>query len=418
MNLKLEVWRDFIDILSEFGYMINKKDNNIENQRFVWEIIVNIKANMKEEIEQTIRMNLNLCYVLEENSQMKEINTELFKFNFLLDQNIYRLDNEVYKGLNSFHKLIISTYGNVEMFIENLKLVNENLSFIRNRKDQSLIEKYDYLKNISLPLRGYEDLRIGLITLLKKFNELKLIITNPKVFSDFNNDIDIFITRYQKTYKEEHNKYHQNLRDFYQQLYNLPEYNALERLSDIKVINVAYNLKPIKKYIETFFPEQCNNKNLDEVLDKNVKCSCGFNIGEKLPIPSLNKIKPMLRKGIVEYIEKIQNNRFRSLFDNYLSYKENSSINKFLEFKTDKINGNLKYIDNNLILEINEALSNTYPLKISIDELAPHLTGTYPIKQLDLLGKDIEKYLMKLIDSKIQGMEKISHDDIIINLVY
>jgi len=417
MDLKTEVWRDFIDILSEFGYIMNKKDNNSENQNFLWEIIVNIKANMKEEIEQTIRMNLNLCYTLEESGQMKGINNELFKFNFLLDQNIYRLDNEVYKGLNTFHKLIISTYGNVEMFIENLKLVNENLSFIRNRKDQVLIKKYDYLKNISLPLRGYEDLRIGLITLLKKFNELKLIMTNPKVFNDFNKDIDIFINRYQKTYKEEHNKYHQKLKDFYHQLYNLPEYDALENLSEIKVINVAYNLKPIKRYIDTFFPEQCNNKHLDEILDKNIKCGCGFNIGEKLPIPSLNKIKPMLRKGIVEYIEKIQNERFKSLFDNYLSYKEESSIQKFLEFKTDKINGNLKYIDNNLILEINEALSNTYPLKISIDELAPYLTGTYPINQLDLLGKDIEKCLSKLINSKIQGMEKINHDDIIINLV-
>lgn len=418
MELKQDMWRDFIDIISEFGYLMNENDKNIENQRFVWEIIVNIKENMKEEIEQAIRMNLNLCYILEEDSQMKDINTELFKLNFLLDQNIYRLDHDVKKGLSSFHKLIISTYGNIEMFINNLKSVNENLSFIRNRKDQTLIKKYNYLKNISLPLRGYEDLRIALITLLKKFTDIKLVITKPKIFNEFNEDIDIFIKKYKNIYKKEHNEYHKNLKEFYQQLYNLPEYTALEKLSNINVINVAYNLKPIKRYIETFFPEQCTNYNLDETMEKQVKCFCGFNIGETLAIPSLNKIKPMLRKGIIEYIEKIQNDKFKPLFNNYLSYNKESMINKFLEFKTDKINGNLKYIDSQLISEINEALSNTYPLKITLDELAPHLTGTYPINQIDLVGKDLEDSIKSLINSKIQGMEKINYDDIIVNLVY
>ncbi|MFW6287159.1 MAG: hypothetical protein ACOC2J_00200 [bacterium] len=418
MELEVNIWCDFINILSEFGYILKEKNNNIENQRYVWEIIINIKENMKEEIEQAIRMNLNLCYILEEERQIKKINSELFKLNSLLDHNIYRLDNEAYKGISSFHKLVLSTYGNIEKFICELRLVKENISFIRKRKDQNLISRYNYLNKITLPLRGYEELRIGLLTILKKFAELKIIITNPVVFNDFTNDIDVFIKRYKKIYMIEHNNFHQRLNDFYNNLYNLPEYKALKCLSNIEVINVAYNLKPIKKYIDTFFPEQCTNNRLDDFLENHVKCHCGYNIGEPLAIPSLTKIKPMLRKGIVEYIEKIQNERFRPLFDNYLNYNQKSSIINLLEFKTDKINGNIKYINSKLIEEINEALSNTYPLKISIDELAPHLSGTYPIHQLHLLTKDIEKNIIQLIHDKTKGMEKIKQENIIINLVF
>lgn len=417
VELNQTLWNDFISILSEFGYTLSNKDNNTEKHIFIWEIIINIKVNMKEEIEHAIRMNLNLCFAIEEDEQVKEVNFELFKINHLLDQNIYRFDNDPEKGLKDFHKIIISTYGNIDNFIENYKLVKENLSFFRKRKDYEIINKYIYLKKITLPLRGYEDLRMALLTILKKFTELKSLISNPKIFNVFNKEIDIFIEKYQTLYKKEHSHYHDKLRQFYKKLYNLSEYNALECLSNINIINVAYNLKPIKKYIDTFFPEECLYVNIDEILDKQVKCSCGFTIGETLTIPSLNKIKPMLRKGIFEYIEKIKNPRFKPLFDNYLSYNQNSAIRKFLEFKTDIVNANMKYINKELVLEINTALSSKYPLKISLKEIISQLTDTYPVDQLDLLAQDIENNIRKIIKDKLKGMKKIDYDDIIINLV-
>src|SRR5690554_873170 len=126
VDLNQVIWDDFIDILSEFGYSLAEKSNNSKNQAFVWEIIINIKENMKEEVEQAIRVNLNLCYALEEEEQVKEVNCQLFKINHVLDQNIYRFDNQPEKGLTDFHKIIISTYGNKDSFIENIKLLNEN----------------------------------------------------------------------------------------------------------------------------------------------------------------------------------------------------------------------------------------------------------------------------------------------------
>ena len=140
-----------------------------------------------------------------------------------------------------------------------------------------------------------------------------------------------------------------------------------------------------------FFPEECTVSDLDDMLNNNVKCHCGFTIGESFTVPSLNKIKPMLRKGIAEYIEKIQNKRFRPLFDNYLSYNKDSILKYVLDYKIDKVNGSIKYINEDLVREINNALSNTYPLKISLEEIIPNITGIYSINQLNLLAEILGK---------------------------
>lgn len=417
MEIDHDIWSDLINIFSEFDYNMDNKKNNQKNQHTFWEVIINVKENMQEIVENAIRANLRLCYLLEEKGQLKKINYHIFRMNYIFDQAIYRLDNDAVKGLKNFHKIILSTYGNIDEFIKSLNSVKENLSFIRKRKDNILIEKYSYLKKISLPIRGYEQLRIALLTILKKFTNLNIIITNPEEYSKFINEINTFIEKYQKLYIDEHAQYHKSLADFYQKLYTLPEYLTLECLSTLEIINVAYNLRPIKKYINTFFPDQCVQYNLEDILEKNIKCNCGYNIGEKLSIPSLNKIKPMLRKGIKEYVEKIQSKRFKPLFDNYLSFHQNSKIYKFLKLKPENIDENMKNIDSEVISEINKALNNEYPLQISFSEIAPRFSGTYSIKKLDILGSDIKEYIKEIINERINGMDNIDIENILVNLV-
>ncbi len=417
MVFNTEKWFDYIRILKEFGYELDEKEESMENKKFLWEIIINIRKNMKEETEQAIRVNLELCYLLEEEEQIRDINPPLFKLNHIFEQDFYRFDNNSIKGLCNFHKLIISTYGNIDEFLKELQEIKENLYFIRKRYDQELLEKYNYLRKISLPLRGYDKLRFALLTILKKFSQIKVIIRNPRAYIDLIDEVDTFINQYKEQYIKEHREFHQKLQEFYSQLYSLPEYKVLDYLSHITVINVAYNLRPIKKYIDTFFPDQCKIKNLEEILVKEAKCSCGFNPGQNITIPSLSKIKPMLKKGITEYLEQLHNKRFKGLFKNYLSYNPDSNLTKLLEISPNQLNGNLKLIDQGLIREINEALSNTLPLKISFDEIATKLAGTYPVSQLELLSRDIEELLKKMIRDKMEGLAEINYDEIVINLI-
>ena len=70
-----------------------------------------------------------------------------------------------------------------------------------------------------------------------------------------------------------------------------------------------------------------------------------------------------------------------------------------------------------MINEINKALSNTYPLKISLEEIIPNISGIYSINQINLLAQDLEKHIKKLIKNKVEGLEKVKYENIVINLV-
>ena len=47
--------------------------------------------------------------------------------------------------------------------------------------------------NISLPVKGYENLRMNLITILKKFNQLLPVLTRKKYLNELLNDIKLKI---------------------------------------------------------------------------------------------------------------------------------------------------------------------------------------------------------------------------------
>lgn len=411
-----KVWSDYKKILQAFGQRVDGEPTP-ENQKFLWESIINIRNNYQEDIKQAIRINLQICYVLEINEQIKNINNPLFKINHLFDQDFYRFDNNSYLGLKKYYKLMKSTYGSLDNFLSELKLVKENLYFIRKRFDEVLISDYLYLKKISLPLRGYEDLRIALFTILKKITHIRSLLTNPKIFSDLKEEISDFKKRYKRRYIKEHQNYQEKLINFNQRLRALPEYKALNILSDIKVINVAYNLKPIKKYIDEFFPKQCQNKSLNDILDKKSKCYCGFNLGEVLAIPSINKIKPMLKKGIYEYLEQLQNKKFVELINNYLKFKPESPLRIIFNINEMSYEEILKILDKNLINDVNEALNHTYPIKISLEEIWAGIVGTYHVDNIKELGEKFEHILVENIKEKAKKHPEVSKEDLIINII-
>ncbi|MFW6015741.1 MAG: hypothetical protein ACOCRK_04840 [bacterium] len=418
MGLSQDKWQDIVKIVREFGYRLGQANLNEQNMKFVWEVIINVKRNTIDDIEQAIRVNLQLCYILEKYNQIKTINSALYKIHYIFEQDIYYLEGDVKNGLNNFYKIIKSTFGDIDTFIVNLKDVKENLCFIRKRYHQQLIRRYNYLKKISLPRgRRYKSLRDKIGTVFNEIESIYLIVTDPSIFNKIIEEIDNIIEEYINIYIKEHNQYQQKLKKFYLDLFSLPEYKALEYLNQINVIKVGYNMKPIKKYIDTFFPDKCLNYNTVEIVEKKAKCKCGFTIGDPLTIPSLNKIKPMLKRGITEYIEKLQNERFETLFRNYLSYNNNSKLKKMLTIESDAVESYLDLIDDKLISDVNEAIRNTYPLKITLKEIAPRIVGIYPVNQLKILGKDLEKSIKEIIKYKIENMEYIDYNDIIINLI-
>ncbi|ACL69821.1 hypothetical protein [Halothermothrix orenii] len=406
-------WKECQLILKEFGYSITG-NLTLKKQDKCWEMLVNIQNNMKEELEHAIRINSELCYLLEEAKQVKEINKPLFKLNHVMEQDFYRLDNDSYDGIKKFINLLYSTYGNVNSFKKELKEVKELLYFVRMKNNRVLAEEYYYLKKISLPLRGYEDLRMALITLLKKISNLKVMVSNQENFKSFLEELSQFKDRYKKQYLKEHLKYQRELVSFTEKLRSLKEYEALRLLSGIKVIRVAYNIKPIKKYIDTFFPGKCQVDNLDQLLDKQPRCNCGFSLGEVSTIPSLQKIKPMLLKGVKEYIKKLHTPKFKSLIQDYIQKKPDSLLNTFN--KCEKLYDKIELINPTLIKEINKALNCTYTIKVSWQDLGESLKGSYPASNLDTVKDKLEERVIEILKQK-ESSNDLNLDNIIINLI-
>jgi hypothetical protein len=338
-------WTDIIKILDEFDI-----SEEIDNQEHLWEIIINIRENMYNEIKKGIRINLQLCFFLEEKKQIRDINRPFFHLNHIFEQDFYRIDLDSYLGLSNFHKLIYFSYGNLERFILELQAAKENLFFIRKGYHKILVEYYSYLKSISLPPKNYNELRSDLKLIFNKYSMLTGMITETSLFDSLIKNIDSFKKRYCIIYKEEHDNFQNQLAEFYEKLHFLPEYRALINLSCIEAINFD---KPIKRYIDNFFPARCRINNLDEILKKEAKCRCGFTLGDLITIPSLQKIKPLLRKGVKEYVKELQSERYRPIFSSYLSYNRDSRIKKLLETSPERLDELLNIIDDEIVKEIN-----------------------------------------------------------------
>jgi hypothetical protein len=411
-------WRTLLLFLKEFN-LNNKYNYSINSQNQIWKNIIGIQKIWKEDIEQTIRINSQLAYLIEEEKQLRDINNNLFKLHFVFDQEFYQYDNNSIPGLKRLLNIIISTYGDTNIFLLEINNIKSNLSFIEKKFDQNLIKEYKYLKNISLPLRGYENLRIALITLLKKFSHLKLIITNPELYNELMDDINNFKKKYINVYQTEHQKFQNKVNSFNKKLHNMQEYRVLEYLSMIQVIRVAYNMKPIKKYIDTFFPEKCELEDIENILMEQPKCRCGYILGENLATPSLNKIKPMLKKGIIEYIEQLQNTKyFKELLIAYINENPYSNIKKILDINTNmNIDNLIEIIDLNLINEINKALCTSYSINISLSELCKKIIGIYSGDQIDLLINKIHKELLNIIKIKLNEIGKTEADNLLINII-
>jgi hypothetical protein len=176
---------------------------------------------------------------------------------------------------------------------------------------------------------------------------------------------------------------------------------------------VAYNLKPIKRYIDNFFPARCKATNLAEILEKRPNCDCGFKLGDPFTTPPLDKIAPMLRKGVVEYIDQFQNTRrFRDYLENYLKKHPHSQIGQLLTVSLSELSQVMELLNPEVVEEINEALNSAYPITISASEIASALVGSYPATDLQDLVGHFEEVLKGLLESRMahspeDNLEKI-----------
>ncbi|AZR72781.1 hypothetical protein BBF96_04855 [Anoxybacter fermentans] len=407
-----DLWPEYVELLQILIPEISS-ERSIINQDKMWNQVLNLQSELVDEVEQGIKVITQFCHLINQEDKLRDVIKPLLKFHHFLDDDFYHKDYQSHQGLTRLLRSVIEIFGSIENFRKEYIQIKKILHFVNRRKDQELVKYYNYINSINLPLRGYENLKIGLLTIRNKFTHLSRLIIDKEAYLSLITDLRNIKRRYIFTYLEEHFRFHEEVANFNAQLKGLKEYRTLELLDSIKAIKVAYNLKPIKRYIDNFFPARCTVSKLAELLEEKPDCDCGFKLGVHFSTPPLDKITPMLKKGIREYIVQFQTTRrFRDYLENYLKKHPESQIRELLSVDVNDLLRIIELITPEVIKEINEALESTYPITISSEEIAAALVGSYPATDLRDLTNHFEKILKgilenRLADSPEKNLEKI-----------
>ncbi len=299
------IWQEYISLIQVLLPDM-EPIRSIVNQDKIWNQILNVHRELLDEMEQGIKVLTQFCHLIDQDEMVREVVRPLLKLRHLLDTEFYHHDYQSHQGLIRFRRSVMEIFGSLENFQEEYTLIKKILHFINRRRDQELLQYYQYIKEINLPLRGYENLKIGVLTVKNKFSYLGRLLTDKETYLSLITDLQNIQRRYVSIYLEEHYRFQEEVSNFSAQLKGLPEYRTLSLLDSIKAIKVAYNLKPIKRYIDNFFPVKCTVTNLPDQLEKGPECDCGFRLGTPFTTPPLDKIVPMLKKGVREYIYQFQ----------------------------------------------------------------------------------------------------------------
>lgn len=412
--IETNLWQEYLALIQVFLPEVNPV-RSIVNQDKMWHQVFFLHNELLDDIEQGIKILTQFCHQISQEDQVREIVRPLLKLRHLLDAEFYHQDYQSHQGLIRFRRSAMEIFGSTENFEKEYLQVKQILYFINRRWDQELLHFYQYVKEIQLPLRGYENLKIGLLTVKNKFTYFDRLLTNKEVYLNLITDFQNIQRRYITIYLEEHYRFHEEVANFSAQLKGLAEYRTLSLFDSIKAIKVAYNLKPIKRYIDNFFPIKCNIMNLAEQLEKKPICECGFRLGTPFVSPPLDKISPMLRTGIKEYVDQFQNTRrFRDYLDNYLEKNPESQIRSLLQVDLENLEKIIELTTEQVIQEINEALDSTYPITISSSEIAAALVGTYPAANLADLTTYFEEILTGILESKLDALPEKNLDKIVL----
>ncbi len=378
--------RDFLDYE-------NDPDSNL-----LWPLLVNIQPTLIRQVNYLMRKLGWFYYKLDKLELLSEINNTFLKMNHIFARPVYQQEVDAKEGIKIFQRLIQSSFSGEELQVYLANLIKIN-NFFTNEDYYFLIQIKEEISKIKLPERDYELLKA-------RYNEILNLLANPDkiIFSEISADLLkekylIFIFYYRKIYRVEHENYQKNIKFFLQQLKNLPEYKLFERLKHINSPVKIEDIIPFNHYLNSFFPHKCEK--LEPELDPidGDRCECGFKLGEKCVNPELEKIKPMLVKGISEYISYLQNDHFiNQRLKPYLVGREQSVLNNIDEIKSFADIDDI--FSDEIINELNQVIEHTDNeiITIYLKEIVDSISGKYTFAEKNVIKERFNLLLGQALD--------------------
>jgi len=372
-----------------------KKHFSLPLQQDIWDHLIDKKKELKTDID-------NMKYQIErlkndsnfENFNLEQINNYLNKIDDLLSEIMVSYSSE--EGLERFASKY-RNMPNIEKYLEKTEQVknflNNNLADYRNMANYLNHEK------LIIPKKDkYNKLRNFKNNLLSSLNDSS-VIYDEGFFKELKNKFSEFKQEYIDIYQKEHNQ--QKGPDRFKPIENIKEnkgYKLLASLANIELISVKDDLVKVKRKIAQGLSKRCTRNNYTHLQDIPV-CECGFQLGDKIDLPSKKEVQKIIDKGVNEYIDKLKTPEYKEKIEVYLDNMEAAGNKRFarpirnlINVKLDKdIYENLDNILNrNVIKRINTALSGDVSLvERDLDELYENLINrSFSPTQIKEIFKD------------------------------
>jgi len=318
------------------------------------------------------------------------------------------------KGLEGLHEGVIKEYSDLDSFKQGFKQVEQLKNFCEKRRDNTLIDSYNYLKTL---IEGYEGLkniekmkRYLDTPLLKdlwgKFSELKSLTYDIEAYNNFTKDYERFTESYAKAYAGSHTEYYTRRNTFNARLSQIKEskeYNALKMLSGIKKVRPYPSFEEVRKRLDQQL-STCEVKGLYGIISGSPFCECGYKIGLEEIIPTTEETEETILKSLLSQIKMLQQKATQNRILTYAN-KEAIPILKKQEIQgllgigpsPENVEKICSLVSHDVVETISNALKDA--VHISGEEIINELAGSYSLQEI---AKASQTKIMTLAERKIK----------------
>ena len=327
----------------------------------------------------------------EYSNQLKDRDYDLLPLERILD-NLRDLDdllNEIKVSYSSEEGLerFASEYRNrpnIESKLNNFKLIED---FFENKlSDYQKIKRYLENRRLKIPeedkYKKLRELKERLVSSLKNDN----IVFGKEFFANFQEQFLEFQEKYIEVYRKEHKR---QLADDrfrkYEKIKQSKSYKILKSLSKLRIISVKDDLIKVDRLLAKAQQKECNKFSLEELKERPV-CECGFQLGEKIELPSRKKIEESIKSGIKQYLHSVKENENKQKIEEYLANMEAVGEKRFARPIRNLLK--LSSDDENLISDLDDII-NSIPHKYDVINFGEFFR-VYKVL-LNIIGKKLKE---------------------------
>ena len=352
---------EFQVILSDCSLLpprYQKRHFSLPLQQDIWKHLIDKKEELSESLDRMVyqieRLKSDSNF---DHFNLAQIETFIEKVKDLLSEIMVSYSSE--EGLERFASKY-RNMPNIEIYLKRTEkfqyFLNNNLSDYRNiinyiNNSKLNIPNKDKYKNI------YE-LKNNLLTALKD----EAVIFDNEYFQELKDKYEKFKQTYIEVYRKEHNR--QKGADRFKSIQHIKDnqgFNVLNTLSNIELISVKDDLVKVNRIISKALSNRCD-RNTYSILQEKPICECGFELDDKIELPSKKKIQSIIDSGVKQYIEKLKSEEYKQKLEVYLDNMEAAGNKRFARPIRNLINIE---IDNDLYINLEENLNRNVVKRIN-----------------------------------------------------